>query len=341
MSTHKWKKLITFSFIIVITFFFSLPFVVQAQTKSLQEATGINEPLVFKAQIGIPNFIDRGETKTLDSNSTVYIAQMVKAFYDYGVGIAGILAAIMLMAGGLIWLTSAGNSSRIEQAKNLIFGSIIGLVLLFGAWMMLKTINPNLVDFKIQTITTITPIFIIDGEDGYIDAFGSLPPDTEIKVKCLHIGQTCTDTQPPSMNLDESICIDKKPQEWLQAGESCKYYNQQTRHCCAVSPTINKEMDKFCADQANGTPCRSTATDVEQIGICKNKKCEGGNVCCQCGQGCIGGVCATTQCKNDLNPKECREWCANDLLGWSVFYNIGGSQSYNCSEGLMSTCNAK
>jgi len=160
MSTHKWKKLITFSFIIVIIFLFSLPFLVQAQTKSLQEATGINEPLVFKAQVGIPNFINRGATTTLSSNSTVYIAQMVKAFYDYGVGIAGILAAIMLMAGGLIWLTSAGNSSRIEQAKNLIFGSIIGLVLLFGAWMMLKTINPNLVDFKIQTITMIEKVEI-------------------------------------------------------------------------------------------------------------------------------------------------------------------------------------
>jgi len=174
MSTHKWKKLITFSLVFIITFFFSLPVVVQAQTASLQEATGINQPIVFKAQIGIPNFIDRGATTTLSSKSTVYIAQMVKAFYDYGVGIAGILAAIMLMAGGLLWLTSAGNSSRIEQAKNLIFSSIIGLVLLFGAWMMLKTINPNLVDFGINSvpiIETIQTVNICTQDKGEIQVF--------------------------------------------------------------------------------------------------------------------------------------------------------------------------
>jgi hypothetical protein len=196
MSTHKWKKLITFSFIIVITFLFSLPFLVQAQTKSLQEATGINEPLVFQAQVGIPNFIDRGGTKTLDSNSTVYIAQMVKAFYDYGVGIAGILAAIMLMAGGLLWLTSAGNSSRIEQAKNLIFGSIIGLVLLFGAWMMLRTINPNLVDFKINSIPVVKPIQTVSfcAHTGIVTGF------------CLN--EVCTDEN--GLILEGTICTNQE-----------------------------------------------------------------------------------------------------------------------------------
>ncbi len=115
----------------------------------------VEDPLIFEPQIGLPGFENK---VVMEKNDTSYIAKMVQAFYNYGLSIGGILAAIVLMAGGVIWLTSAGSSDKVSQAKDLIMGSITGLILLFGAWIMLNTINPDLLNFKIQTINNIEKI---------------------------------------------------------------------------------------------------------------------------------------------------------------------------------------
>lgn len=87
-----------------------------------------------------------------------WIAEYINGIYKYGFGIAGILAAIMLMAGGVIWLTSAGDASKIGQAKNLITGSVIGLIVLSTSYIILETINPELTNLKHITIKGIEKI---------------------------------------------------------------------------------------------------------------------------------------------------------------------------------------
>lgn len=112
----------------------------------------------FQPQIGIPGSEFDSTGKIMVNRDTSYIATYVKAFYNYGLGIAGILAAIVLMGGGVIWLTSGGSESRVGQAKELIFGSITGLAILVGAWVLLNTINPDLVNFKPSSVLPIEEI---------------------------------------------------------------------------------------------------------------------------------------------------------------------------------------
>jgi hypothetical protein len=89
-----------------------------------------------------------------------WIGEYISIIYNYGLNIAGILAAIMLMAGGLLWLVSGGDASRITQAKELIIGSITGLIILVGSYILLIQINPDLVNFQplgIGVIKDATP----------------------------------------------------------------------------------------------------------------------------------------------------------------------------------------
>lgn len=92
--------------------------------------------------------------------STPWIAGYIQGVYKYGLGIAGILAAIVLMAGGVLWLISAGDASKITQSKNLIIGSITGLMILFGSYILLKQINPNLTQLRAIKVGTIERIEI-------------------------------------------------------------------------------------------------------------------------------------------------------------------------------------
>lgn len=148
MKKNNWQKKILILFtLFIFSFFLSI-----GTAKALSR---ISNPIIFKAQTTIPGVFDASKEVALKDGDTSYLAHMIKSLYEYGIGIAGILAAIMLMAGGVVWLSSAGSSEKISQAKNLMSGSIIGLVILFGSWMMLRTINPELVDFRIRDVRTI------------------------------------------------------------------------------------------------------------------------------------------------------------------------------------------
>lgn len=115
------------------------------------------EPVIFKPQVQMPiggSGLNQPSINVASYNKTTGIvtsdllARYIKALYDYGMMIAGILGAIVLMGGGVLWLVSGGNDSRVSQAKEMIVGSISGLLILFCSWILLNTINPELLKLK-------------------------------------------------------------------------------------------------------------------------------------------------------------------------------------------------
>ncbi len=101
----------------------------------------------FTPQVGIDQQFQKGTGVTV-SQSTETIAQYIRAIYKYAIGIVGILAAVVLMFGGIIWLTAGGNATQITNAKSWIGASLTGLVLALLSYMILATVNPALVNFK-------------------------------------------------------------------------------------------------------------------------------------------------------------------------------------------------
>jgi len=153
----KFHKKITLGLIFFLVFIFiNLIFVSQT-------VYGAPRIIEFKPQIPIPGGIE-GQTAispvindgVLQSN---LLSRYIKSLYDYGIAVAGILAAIVMMGGGVLWLTSGGSENRISQAKDLIFGSVIGLGLVFSSWIILNTVNPDLLNFNTIGLTTIRANF--------------------------------------------------------------------------------------------------------------------------------------------------------------------------------------
>lgn len=64
--------------------------------------------------------------------------------YGIALGVAAIFAVIMLMICGLQYMTSSAISSK-ESAKKRCWAAILGLGLLLASWLILNTINPDLV----------------------------------------------------------------------------------------------------------------------------------------------------------------------------------------------------
>jgi len=82
------------------------------------------------------------------SCSLPWISIYIKAVYNYAMGIVGILAALALMIGGVIYLTSAGSATRISEAKSWITGALTGMLIMFTSYVLLNEVNPDLIGFK-------------------------------------------------------------------------------------------------------------------------------------------------------------------------------------------------
>lgn len=113
-------------------------------------------------QITIPGLKKFSEPKPCADDSSKmcvnWIGEYIAGIYNYGINIVGILAAIVIMIGGVLWLLAGGNSSKIGEAKKWIGASIGGLVIALASYTILYQINPNLTIFKPLRITIVEEI---------------------------------------------------------------------------------------------------------------------------------------------------------------------------------------
>lgn len=79
----------------------------------------------------------------------------INSFYVFFAGVAGILAVVMMMWGGFHYITSAGNPQKMKQGKEIINNAIIGLILLLISYLLLNTINPNLIRLAVPSLTRV------------------------------------------------------------------------------------------------------------------------------------------------------------------------------------------
>ena len=95
----------------------------------------------YQNQEKIPGF---GQTTSFPT----YLKQIV----NFGFAAIGILAMFMLMIGAYQYLMAAGNIAKEESAKTTISSAFSGLVLGLVAFLLLRTINPDLVSFNLATL---------------------------------------------------------------------------------------------------------------------------------------------------------------------------------------------
>ncbi len=77
--------------------------------------------------------------------------------YKLALGVASILAAIMIVVAGFQWAASGGNAGIITGAKNRIAGAIIGLFIAYTSYFILYTINPDLVNLHLPQAWLLRP----------------------------------------------------------------------------------------------------------------------------------------------------------------------------------------
>lgn len=81
------------------------------------------------------------------------ITDLIAYIYEWAMTIGGIATFIALISAGFQYLTSAGNTTKMSDAKQKITSAITGLVLLLSSFLILSTINPELTTLEIPEIS--------------------------------------------------------------------------------------------------------------------------------------------------------------------------------------------
>lgn len=137
------NKKITIIFFIAFAFLLLTPVLLSAQTAEKPFV-----PVEPTLQIEIPTLQFSKITREGQVINVPYLADYIAGVYKYAVGIVSLVAIIMIMVGGLRYLTAGGNASAVTSAKEMISGAVVGLFLVLGSYLVLFTINPDLVSFK-------------------------------------------------------------------------------------------------------------------------------------------------------------------------------------------------
>ncbi len=79
---------------------------------------------------------------------TADLKETVINIIQWVLGLLGLIAVIMILWGGFMWMTAGGNEDKVATAKKIITAAVIGLIVILLAWAI--------VTFVVSTASNVT-----------------------------------------------------------------------------------------------------------------------------------------------------------------------------------------
>lgn len=151
----KKKKIFSF---IIITLFLGLVLAFQVSAAGLlPEATGSSTC----SKPGSGQVLSATECGDYAISDFLTLAIEIS---KYVFGIIGSLTLIMFVYGGVMFLISGGSADKVGQAKKIITAAVVGLLIVFGSWLIINFVFKAMgLDWqgKVETPTATSTAFLI------------------------------------------------------------------------------------------------------------------------------------------------------------------------------------
>jgi|GEM_PF-2435567 len=121
-----------------------------AESVAHAQTTGSTTP-EFIPDIKFPGLFER------EPQDEQLLGKYIRAVFVYMVYTIGILSVVMLIFGGIKWVAAAGNPGQINDAKDVITNSIIGLIIGLTSVLLLNVINPAFTVINLNKLDDVTP----------------------------------------------------------------------------------------------------------------------------------------------------------------------------------------
>ena len=91
--------------------------------------------------------LDRGLGTTLELG-TADLEETIVRIIQWALGFLGLVAVVLILYGGFVWMTAAGNEDKVSTAKKIISAAVVGLIIVLLAWAI--------VIFVVDTASDVT-----------------------------------------------------------------------------------------------------------------------------------------------------------------------------------------
>lgn len=96
---------------------------------------------------------DCAKNKNGKIDCTTDIQTYIPGIFNLTIGIAGVLAVLMILIGGVEYITTDAIQGK-HDGKKRINNALLGLLLVLVSWILLRTINPKLTEFNLAIKST-------------------------------------------------------------------------------------------------------------------------------------------------------------------------------------------
>ncbi len=239
-----------------------------------------------------------GQNYTFTDNSDRGIADYTISLFKYLLIVVVTLAILSVIIGGVIYLTAAGNAKSEAEAKSYIMAGLSGAALTVCAYLLLATINTDLVNLKLDSIK----------DSSIVTAPVTMPACYWWTKTIANTAGSCRDGFAVA---DNSRCSDTKNNQIVDLYKGAASNNLSDALCCCSNDTA-LSASNYCAklggstpstqDQAQGNTCK---TSSGQWGYCENIT----------GQGLICRPCKKKH-SQDWNITSEDEKCYRNIEDW-------------------------
>lgn len=233
-----YKRALYSLFIVSCLLFISTEAFAQATTPRVNVPQGV-APTEYQLLEPIPQLLSPGSTSS--TNAAVFLVGLFKLL----IGLAGVMAVIMIIYGGVIKMSSDAVSGQ-SKANEIISNAIWGLLFAIAAWLILYTINPRLVEIKFDIKPVETTNATVPGAPG------------------LRPGETAPTPGPGAAMTPEQIAADKAVRTKLESkgvginagpctqGQTTGCTNLNGLHERAIDGLITLKSDCKCVVRVTG-----------------------------------------------------------------------------------------
>ncbi|MFA5134324.1 MAG: Ig-like domain-containing protein [Patescibacteria group bacterium] len=181
---------------------------------------GMSNPV--HAQAGVS-----GELGATFGLGTADLMSTVISIVQWFLGFLGLIAVIMILYGGFLWMTARGDVARIDKAKKVIQRAIIGLIIVLLSWSIVTFI------YKVVSDATSTPPLPAHCSDG-IQNFDETGVDCG-GVDCLPCGHIL-----PTDDFE----WDENETSFASGGD----YATDVNRCSRIQALFNHNVDQASVD---------------------------------------------------------------------------------------------
>ena len=180
------------------------------------------------------------------------IADLFSVLYRYAVLLGGLVVFARILYGGLIYIFNAGNVEKQSDAREVITKALIGLGLLMGSFVILYTINPELV--TLEEPKGVEPVRLEKVEGLFEKLLRTSPAEEQFLAANREIARKQSEAEQAKLNaqtlLNQQEAGGLTEEEKMGLAEAIKEYKSKKQDAIGTEINkVNEQIDQYYRDK--------------------------------------------------------------------------------------------